>query len=35
KHPNQQACMDAIAWIAGQLNQADDLSGLDRPHALL
>ncbi|AZO34042.1 MULTISPECIES: XopAD/skwp family type III secretion system effector [unclassified Mesorhizobium] len=28
KHPNQQACMDAIAWIAGQLEQADDLSGL-------
>ncbi|WP_205923428.1 hypothetical protein, partial [Rhizobium leguminosarum] len=28
KHPNQQSCMDAIAWIAGQLAQADDLSGL-------
>ncbi|MHC2483371.1 shikimate kinase [Rhizobium leguminosarum] len=28
KHPNQRACMDAIAWIAGQLEQADDLSGL-------
>ncbi|MBY3180058.1 type III effector protein XopAD, partial [Rhizobium leguminosarum] len=21
KHPNQQACMDAIAWIAGQLDE--------------
>ncbi|MBY3026608.1 XopAD/skwp family type III secretion system effector [Rhizobium leguminosarum] len=30
KHPNQQACMDAIAWIAGQLNErrANDLSVL-------
>ncbi|CAD0308877.1 hypothetical protein CFBP498_09150 [Xanthomonas hortorum pv. vitians] len=28
KHPNQPACIDAIAWIAGQLNQADDLVGL-------
>ncbi|WP_372469391.1 XopAD/skwp family type III secretion system effector [Xanthomonas dyei] len=28
KHPNQPACMDAIGWIAGQLNQADDLVGL-------
>ncbi|MBG3850694.1 hypothetical protein I4699_11000, partial [Xanthomonas hortorum pv. carotae] len=28
KHPNQPACMEAIAWIAGQLNQADDLAGL-------
>ena len=35
KHPNQQACMDAIAWIAGQLNQADDLSGLDGRHSVL
>ncbi|MHC2567679.1 hypothetical protein ACVMH6_000007 [Rhizobium leguminosarum] len=36
KHPNQQACMDAIAWIAGQLEQADDLSGLrGYPSALL
>ncbi|MFC7520067.1 XopAD/skwp family type III secretion system effector [Xanthomonas populi] len=25
KHLNQQACMDAIAWIAGQVEQADDL----------
>ncbi|QDR47231.1 hypothetical protein FPK90_23460 [Xanthomonas citri pv. glycines] len=28
KHPNQPACMEAIAWIAGQLDQADDLVGL-------
>ncbi|ASL02625.1 XopAD/skwp family type III secretion system effector [Xanthomonas citri] len=28
KHPNQPACMEAIGWIAGQLNQADDLVGL-------
>ncbi|MBN4174276.1 hypothetical protein GSU75_01481 [Pseudomonas savastanoi pv. phaseolicola] len=35
KHPNQQACMDAIAWIAGQLNQADGLSGLDGRHSVL
>ncbi|WDM67251.1 MULTISPECIES: XopAD/skwp family type III secretion system effector [Xanthomonas] len=28
KHPNQPACMEAIAWIAGQVNQADDLVGL-------
>ncbi|WP_425526352.1 XopAD/skwp family type III secretion system effector [Xanthomonas hortorum] len=28
KYPNQQACMEAVAWIAGQLNQADDLVGL-------
>jgi len=28
RHPNQQACVDAIAWIAGQVNQADDLVGL-------
>ncbi|MBP2449648.1 shikimate kinase/glutaredoxin-related protein [Rhizobium leguminosarum] len=36
KHPNQQACMDAIAWIAGRLEQADDLSGLSgTPSALL
>ncbi|WP_239689725.1 XopAD/skwp family type III secretion system effector [Pseudomonas syringae] len=35
KHPNQQACMDAIAWIAGQLNQADGLSGLDGLHSVL
>ncbi|WP_082334940.1 XopAD/skwp family type III secretion system effector [Xanthomonas phaseoli] len=28
KHANQPACMEAIGWIAGQLNQADDLVGL-------
>ncbi len=28
KHPNQPACMEAIAWIAGELTQADDLVGL-------
>ncbi|QKD86028.1 hypothetical protein XAV_05885 [Xanthomonas axonopodis pv. vasculorum] len=28
KHPNQAACMEAIAWIAGQVTQADDLVGL-------
>ncbi|WP_259638748.1 hypothetical protein, partial [Pseudomonas savastanoi] len=27
--------MDAIAWIAGQLNQADGLSGLDGRHSVL
>ncbi|UIA83798.1 hypothetical protein LU604_01350 [Erwinia tracheiphila] len=35
KHPNQQACMDAIAWIAEQLRQADDLSGLGDIHSVL
>ncbi|MBV6778794.1 hypothetical protein KWH37_20530, partial [Xanthomonas campestris pv. carissae] len=25
KHPNQPACMEAIAWIAGELTQVDDL----------
>ncbi|QNH23711.1 XopAD/skwp family type III secretion system effector [Xanthomonas theicola] len=29
KHPNQPACMQAIAWIAGQVEQADDPLGLD------
>ncbi|WP_416203675.1 XopAD/skwp family type III secretion system effector [Xanthomonas euvesicatoria] len=28
KHPNQPACMEAIAWIAGELTQVDDLVGL-------
>ncbi|MGX2087415.1 XopAD/skwp family type III secretion system effector [Xanthomonas axonopodis pv. maculifoliigardeniae] len=28
KHPNLPACMEAIAWIAGELTQADDLVGL-------
>ncbi|USJ02576.1 hypothetical protein MUG10_11175 [Xanthomonas prunicola] len=28
KHANQPACMEAIAWIAGELTQADDLVGL-------
>ncbi|MGX2064793.1 XopAD/skwp family type III secretion system effector [Xanthomonas axonopodis pv. cassiae] len=28
KHPNLPACMEAIAWIAGELDQADDLVGL-------
>ncbi|WP_153043139.1 XopAD/skwp family type III secretion system effector [Xanthomonas nasturtii] len=28
KHPHQPACMEAIAWIAGQVDQADDLLGL-------
>ncbi|CAD7729990.1 hypothetical protein LMG31884_44240 [Xanthomonas hydrangeae] len=36
KHPNQPACMEAIAWIAGQLDQADDLVGLGGyPYSLL
>ncbi|WVK04238.1 XopAD/skwp family type III secretion system effector [Xanthomonas campestris pv. olitorii] len=28
KHQNLPACMEAIAWIAGELTQADDLVGL-------
>ncbi|KGR51010.1 hypothetical protein NX09_20030, partial [Xanthomonas vasicola] len=28
KHQNLPACMEAIAWIAGQVTQADDLVGL-------
>ncbi|WP_425612123.1 XopAD/skwp family type III secretion system effector [Xanthomonas vasicola] len=28
KHPNLPACMEAIAWIAGELTQVDDLVGL-------
>ncbi|SBV50200.1 putative type III effector protein XopAD [Xanthomonas bromi] len=28
KHPHQPACTEAIAWIAAQLTQADDLVGL-------
>ncbi|WP_343230472.1 XopAD/skwp family type III secretion system effector [Xanthomonas euvesicatoria] len=28
KHQNQPACMEAIAWIAGELTQVDDLVGL-------
>ncbi len=36
KHPHQPACMEAIAWIAGQVDQADDLVGLGSyPSALL
>ncbi|WP_419745623.1 XopAD/skwp family type III secretion system effector [Xanthomonas phaseoli] len=36
KHPNQPACLEAIAWIAGQVDQADDLRGLaGYPSALL
>ncbi|WP_153065008.1 XopAD/skwp family type III secretion system effector [Xanthomonas arboricola] len=36
KHPHQPACMEAIAWIAGQVDQADDLVGLGaHPSALL
>ncbi len=36
KHPQQPACMEAIAWIAGQVDQADDLRGLaGYPSALL
>ncbi len=28
KHPDLPVCMEAIAWIAGQVTQADDLVGL-------
>ncbi|WP_429002602.1 XopAD/skwp family type III secretion system effector [Xanthomonas fragariae] len=36
KHPDQPACMQAIAWIAGQVEQADGRLGLDgRELALL
>ncbi|MFE8645797.1 XopAD/skwp family type III secretion system effector [Sphingomonas sp. NCPPB 2930] len=29
KHSNQPTCMQAVAWIAGQVEQADDLSELN------
>nr|WP_238135736.1 XopAD/skwp family type III secretion system effector [Xanthomonas fragariae] len=36
KHPDQPACMQAIAWIAGQVEQVDGRLGLDgRELALL
>ncbi|QDI03461.1 type III secretion system effector protein [Xanthomonas cerealis pv. cerealis] len=35
KHPNQTACMYAIAWIAGEVIQADAPLGLDGPPSML
>ncbi|OAX66932.1 type III secretion system effector protein [Xanthomonas translucens pv. arrhenatheri] len=35
KHPDQTACMSAIAWIAGEVINADAPLGLDGPPSIL